>query len=100
MSNKGPYALEIKVVRAEGACTAGHRLGDTYTIPGGTEKLEIQGGGICIHAVAGMISKILAMRYGVEFWWAEDPDVDETTCPDSRNLHVFQIRRIREVPEE
>ena len=94
MTNKGTHTLEVKLVSTKGHCNANHKLGDTYLIRGDTEKLDLGNGGICLHALAAMLPKLFAMRYGSQFWWSADPDVVRANCPDAENPHVFEIRRV------
>ncbi len=99
MTARGPYTLEIKLVRAQGICHAGHKVGDKFTVPSNTDRFSCDG--LCIHALYSMFPKLFAMRYGVEFpWIRENPDVAEHPCPDAANPHVFQIRRVREGQRE
>jgi uncharacterized repeat protein (TIGR04076 family) len=42
-----------------------------------------------------LLPKVYAMRYGVEFPWAENKDAIYNACPDPENPVVFEIRRIR-----
>jgi len=47
-------------------------------------------------ALMGLLPKIFAMLYGIEFPWAEDKDVIFNACPDAENPVVFEIRRVEE----
>lgn len=90
------YTVEVTLVKGEGVCSAGHKVGDTWVFPGNTERFVCENG-ICIHALASMLPKLFALRYGARFpWLKEDPDVALHLCPDAKNPHVFQLRRIRE----
>lgn len=89
------YSIEITLLKGEGECVAGHKVGDTFYVDGGTPRLECSG--MCIHALNSMLTKIVAMRYGAQFPWAKDnPDVVTHACPDAANPHTFQLRRIRD----
>ncbi len=52
-------------------------------------------GNICIHALCGLLPTVLAMRYGAQFPWLENPDVSVHACPDAQNPVVFELRRLR-----
>ncbi len=93
MANSETHALEIRIVSAQGECGAGHKLGDVFVIPGGTEQFHCSG--LCIHALASMFPKLFMMRYGGNFpWRRESPETVEHLCPDRANPHVFEIRRV------
>jgi len=89
------YTIEVTLLKGEGVCAAGHKVGDKWVFPGDTEQIRCEKG-ICIHALASMLPKLVAMRYGAKLpWLKEDPDVATHLCPDAANPHVFQLRRIR-----
>ena len=72
--------VEIRVVGQEGTCAASHRVGETFRVPGDSERFETQG--ICLHVLATMMPKILALRYGASFPWAGSDGAIEHACPD------------------
>ena len=80
-----------RVIKQEGHCAAGHTVGDEVVFDGRSVQ-----GKICIHAMYSFIPKVLAMMYGAEFPWLEDPDVATHACPDAWNPVVFEIRREHE----
>lgn len=84
------YTVIARVIRQEGHCAAGHRVGDEVVFDG----LTVQGK-ICISALYSILPKVFAMRYGATFPWLEDPDVATHACPDAWNPVVFGIRRVR-----
>lgn len=89
------YTVEVRLIQGEGVCVAGHKIGENWVFPGETERLFCPTG-ICIHALASMLPKLLALRYGATFpWLRENPDVALHPCPDTKNPHIFQLRRIR-----
>ena len=81
----------VTVVSQQGYCGAGYRVGDQIRFSGVTIE-----GNLCIHALCGLLPKVLAMRYGAQFPWLEDPDVSLQACPDAQNPVVFELRRIKE----
>lgn len=92
---KWAYDLQITLVRGEGTCAAKHDVEEKWIWSGDSEKLDL-GKGICVHALASMLPKLVAMRYGASLpWLKEDHDTATHLCPDVDNPHVFQIRRVR-----
>jgi uncharacterized repeat protein (TIGR04076 family) len=92
------YALEIELVEGHGTCAAGHKVGDTFLVQGDTEQFRCDP--LCIHALASMLPKLVAMRYGANLpWLKDDPDVSMHLCPDVKNPHTFRITRIRDAAD-
>jgi uncharacterized repeat protein (TIGR04076 family) len=91
VAQKGEYKVELKVISQEGTCGFGHKVGDVIIFD--ERKID---GEICFHALYSVLPKVMAMRYGAEFPWAEDKDVATHACPDAYNPLVFEVRRIRE----
>jgi len=96
MANQAPHAnkpltIQVRVARIEGHCAAGHQVGDEVIFDGQTVQ-----GRVCIDALSSFLPKVFALRYGAEFPWLADKDVDLHACPDPVNSVVFEIRRLRE----
>ena len=85
------YTIVAKVIKQEGECIAGHKVGDEIHFDG----MTIQGD-VCIHALYSFLPKVFAMRYGAEFPWLEDSDVATHACPDAWNPVVFEIRTVKD----
>ena len=83
--------VEVTVKSQKGKCAFGHRVGDKIVFDGKSVK-----GDICYSALMVLLPKVYALRYGVEFPWAEDKDVVSNACSDAENPVVFEMRRIRE----
>jgi uncharacterized repeat protein (TIGR04076 family) len=83
-------AIVARVIKQEGTCHAGHRIGEEVVFDGETVQ-----GKVCIHALYSFLPKVFAMRYGAVFPWLEDQDVATHACPDAWNPVVFEIRRVR-----
>jgi uncharacterized repeat protein (TIGR04076 family) len=84
-------AVQAKVISMAGACSLGHRIGDTALI---TEHgVE---GKICIHALYSMMPAAFAMLFDVEFPWLPDKDVKTHPCTDAKTPVVFELRKLRE----
>ncbi|MFX0066002.1 MAG: TIGR04076 family protein [Candidatus Hermodarchaeota archaeon] len=86
------YDIKLKVIRQEGHCVAGHKVGDKILIS--FEKNEIKGK-MCLHALYSILPKVFAMAYGATFPWLKDPDVSTHACPDASNPVVYEVIRIR-----
>ena len=83
------YDVGIKVISQNGTCAAGHQVGDEWIM--GLKTPE----GICIGAFYALFPSAWALRYGVSFPWASDPDVATVACPDEKNPLVLELRRLR-----
>jgi uncharacterized repeat protein (TIGR04076 family) len=84
------FTIFAKVIRQEGHCEFGHKVGDEVVFDG-----DIVQGKICMSALYSFLPKVFAMRYGANFPWLDDPDVATHACPDAWNPVVFEIRRMR-----
>ena len=84
-----PYKVVCKVIKQEGRCAFGHKVGDEIVFDGRTVRGEI-----CLHALYSLMPKVFAMRYGAQFPWLEDANVSTHACPDAWNPLVFEVRRV------
>lgn len=84
------FTIVLRVIRQEGHCAAGHKVGDEVVFDGTSVR-----GKICISALYSVLPKVFAMRYGACFPWLKDPDVATHACPDAHNAVVFEVRRLR-----
>jgi uncharacterized repeat protein (TIGR04076 family) len=82
--------VEVTVKSQRGKCGFGHKVGDKIIFDGRTVR-----GDICYSALAVLLPKVYAMRYGADFPWAEEKDVIFNACPDGENPVVFEIRRTK-----
>ncbi|MCG3258681.1 MAG: TIGR04076 family protein [Candidatus Heimdallarchaeota archaeon] len=87
------HDIILKVIKQEGSCAAGHKLGDEILIS--FDKNEIKGK-LCLHALNSVLPKVYAMAYGAEFPWLENGDISTHACPDAWNPLVYEVKRIRE----
>ncbi|MHA1974619.1 MAG: TIGR04076 family protein [Candidatus Hodarchaeales archaeon] len=85
--------IKLKVIKQEGVCAAGHKVGDEILIS--YENNEIKGK-ICLHALYSILPKVYAMAYGAEFPWLNDPNISTHACPDGFNPVVFEVERIKD----
>jgi len=84
-----PYKVVCRVIKQEGNCAFGHKVGDEIIFDGRTVQGEI-----CLSALYSMLPKVYAMRYGAQFPWLDDPDASTHACPDAFNPVVFEVRRV------
>ncbi len=86
----GPFKVKLKVSSVQGRCSAGHRVGESWTLETKTPE------GICVGAFQSLQSAYRVMRFGGELPWCEDKDVTYVACPDAAHPVVFEVRRLRE----
>ena len=87
------YDIKLKVIKQQGTCTAGHKVGDEILIS--FRKNEIKGR-VCLHSLYSILPKVFAMAYGAEFPWLADPDISTHACPDAWNPVVYEVHRLHE----
>lgn len=83
------HTVVARVIRQEGHCGAGHRVGDEVILDGQTVQ-----GRVCLDAMCAFVPWVLALRYGAKFPWQEDKEAVICACPDAANPVVFEIRRV------
>ena len=86
------FLIELEVLKQEGHCAAGHKVGDKVIVDFDTNEIK---GKICLHALYSLLPKILAMAYGATFPWLKDADSATHACPDAHNPVVFAVKRIK-----
>lgn len=84
-----PWAILCRVVKQEGNCAAGHKVGDEVLFTGDEVK-----GKICISAMYSMMPKIYAMMYNAKFPWLNDQCVATHACPDGFNPLMYELHRV------
>jgi len=87
------HDIMLKVIKQEGTCAAGHKIGDEILISFGRNEIK---GKLCLHALYSVLPKVYAMAYDAKFPWLEDDDVSTHACPDAWNPLVYEVKRIRE----
>ena len=87
-----PWHILCRVVKQEGSCAVGHKIGDEILFSGDEMK-----GKLCISAMYSMIPTVYAMMYNANFPWLKDQCVATHTCPDGFNPVMFEL--IRKEPE-
>ncbi len=86
------WNITVRVVKQEGNCAAGHKVGDEVLF---TDE-EVKGK-LCISAMYSMIPKVYAMMYNARFPWLKDQCVANHACPDGFNPVMFEL--VRTEPE-
>ena len=86
------WNILVRVVKQEGSCAAGQKVGDEVLFTG--EEMK---GKLCISAMYSMIPKVYAMMYNARFPWLKDQCVATHACPDGFNPVMFEL--IRTNPE-
>ncbi|MFW9849502.1 MAG: TIGR04076 family protein [Candidatus Thorarchaeota archaeon] len=85
-----PWQIKCRVVKQEGTCAAGHKVGDEILFTGDEVK-----GKICMSAMYSMIPKIYAMMYNARLpWLGEKQCVATHACPDGFNPVIFEVIRV------
>jgi len=84
-----PWNVLCRVIKQEGTCAAGHKVGDEILFT--TDEVR---GKICISAMYSMLPKVYAMMYNARFPWLKDQCVTTHACPDGFNPLMYELRRI------
>ncbi len=88
-----PWHVLCKVIKQEGECAAGHKVGDEvlFTVNG------IKGN-LCISALYSVLPKVFAMMFNANFPWLDDQCKAIHACPDPYNPVVLELSRVE--PEQ
>jgi uncharacterized repeat protein (TIGR04076 family) len=87
------YAVKATVVGAKGACSAGHREGDTFTIS------CHDAGGLCGFFYHDIFPALQTFQFGGRMpWWEEDTITVQ--CPDPNNLVTVKLERSKRTEGE
>lgn len=82
--------VRVEVVKQEGRCKAGHRVGDQWVC--GERTVD----GICALAYASMYPMLWALSACGRFSWASADGSIEIACPDGDNPVVFSLSAVKE----
>lgn len=86
-----PKKMVIEVVKAEGKCSFGYKIGDKWE----TSGLKCIPG-FCGAAFHTAFPALFALNFGGKFWFMKEPNaIDTVTCPDGGKI-VFKISRVEE----
>jgi len=83
-----PWQILCRVIKQEGTCAAGHKVGDEVLFTGDEVK-----GKLCISALYSMLPKVYAMMHNARFPWLRDQCVATHACPDGWNPVMFELIR-------
>ncbi len=82
--------VTAKVIKQEGTCEAGHKVGDEFAVG------EMTPAGVCSSAYCAVFPSALALQSGGSFPWEKDADKAIVACPDPENPVWIELRRVRE----
>ena len=85
----GIYDVQVTVVSQAGHCSAGHKVGEQWTVSSKTPD------GICLAAFNALYPNLRALRFGGSFPWEADPNASLVACPDDKNPVVFELKRLQ-----
>lgn len=78
-----------RVTSQQGTCSAGHRVGDQFTVGQATPE------GMCSWAFCAVFPFATVLQAGGSFPWEAEEGVSMVACPDAENPVVFELRRAR-----
>ena len=76
-----------KVISQKGTCSAGHKVGDKFSIG------ELTPNGMCAWAYHSLYPFSTVLRFGGSFPWEPDSDKSVVACPDPDNPVLFELKR-------
>lgn len=83
-----PKKMVVEVVKSEGKCIYGYKVGDKFETTG--LKTVPNFCGAAFHTI---FPALFALNFGGKFWFMENPDsIDTVTCPDGGHI-VFKVTR-------
>jgi uncharacterized repeat protein (TIGR04076 family) len=85
---KRPYRIEIKLISAEGKCPNGHKVGDEWNV-----FMKTPDKPMCLVAFYNLFNPIRVLETGGSWPMYADTESFQTTCPDTRNRLLFEVRR-------
>jgi len=90
------YRLIGRIVKVEGECWAGHRVGEEFdlTLYSGREKKTFRVPNICGFFYDVIFPYLLALQSGGVFPWVENKDLCTVSCPDNRKV-IMEIKRVK-----
>jgi uncharacterized repeat protein (TIGR04076 family) len=90
------FKLVGKVVKVEGECSAGHRVGEEFdlTLFSGEADKTYRTPNVCGFLYNTIFPYLVTLQFGGTFPWEKDKDKFFAGCPDNYKV-VVEIRRIR-----
>lgn len=91
------YKLIGKIVKVEGKCVAGHRVGEEFDLTLYSEKADKfpRTPNVCGFLYNAIFPYLAVLQFGGVFPWEKDKDKFLAGCPDNYRVMV-EIRRIRQ----
>ena len=87
MPKKYPMPIiKVKVIKVNGPCEAGHKVGDTWKFP-----LTKCPKGLCTWALTSIFPYIAIIGYGGRLPWEKKKKYAVANCSDSDNTVTFEI---------
>ncbi len=86
-----PWNILCRVVKQEGTCAVGHKVGDEVLFTETGIK-----GNLCISALYSVIPKVYAMMYNAHFPWLANQCTATHACPDAFNPLTLELVRINQ----
>lgn len=84
-----PKKMTIEVVKSDGKCAFGYKVGDKWE----TDGLKCIPG-FCGAAFHTAFPALFALNFGARFFFMDNPDsIDTVTCPDGGKI-VFKVSRV------
>jgi len=90
------YKLIGKIVKVEGECVAGHRVGEEFDLTLFSEKADKihRTPNACGFLYNAIFPYMVALQFGAAFPWEKDKDKFLAGCPDNYKV-VIEIRRVK-----
>ena len=91
-----------KIVKVNGECVAGHKIGEEFELTLFSEKADRihRTPNVCGFLYDALFPYLVALQFGGVFPWEKDKGFFTTGCPDNYKV-VVEIRRIEDkAPEE
>jgi uncharacterized repeat protein (TIGR04076 family) len=79
--------LTARVIKQEGTCEAGHKVGDEFEVG------EMTPPGVCSFAFCALWPFAVGLQSGGTYPWEKDPDKSVVACPDPDNPVWFELER-------
>ncbi len=90
-----PQKMLLEVVKSDGKCHLGYKLGDRWETTG-LKCIP----GFCGAAFHCAFPALFALNFGAKFFFMNDPDgIDTVTCPDGGSI-VFKVSRLPGEPPQ
>ena len=85
------YKIQVSVKKVtKGVCPNAMKPGKSWIVDTKTP------GGICMGALSSLLPYIRAMSFGGTFYFQEEPDAVQFSCPDHERHVIFELRRLRD----